>query len=141
MFNMPSIVLYTKHPCLFFLFLSHNPQKPFISRCGSVLTGAFYIIYTYKSSGFVYFFYYFPGFKSFSFNLSSRIALGQHNEVRLSKFTSLWILGGHFFVCVFQKQIPKLCVCSQYPQPSSIILFYTSKYTPPPSPDVTMLEF
>ena len=94
---------------IFSLFSSCHPQKPFISRCGSVLTGAFYIIYTYKSSGFVYFFYYFPGFKSFSFNLSSRIALGQHNEVRLSKFTSLWILGGHFS-CVFFRSKSQNCV-------------------------------
>ena len=100
-----------------------------ISRCGSVLTGPFYIIYTYKSSGFVLFFFT-TFLVSGVFPLTYHQGLGQHNEVRLSKFTSLWIMGA-FFVCVFQKQIPKLCVCSQYPQPSSIILFYTSKYTPP----------
>ena len=39
-------------PCLFFspFFLSHTPQKPFISRCGSLLTRPFCISKSYLDS-------------------------------------------------------------------------------------------
>ena len=142
MFNMPSIVFYTKHPCLFFLFLSHNPQKPFISRCGSVLTGAFYIIYTYKGLGLYIFFTTFLVSRVFPLTYHqglhwANITKSDYRNLHLYGF---W--GGIFRVC-FSEANPKIvCLFTISSAIKHHTLLYLKIYPLPPlPPDDTMLEF